>query len=131
MLRWIALLTLCLSPYFAGASTQDHPVAGTYFLNGVMEMGARLIMKEDGTYDGYIEYGAATGYSEGTWEATEGDILLVSSIPRQEVDIYSEDYDPYEQEDDLGGIFDGLVLVKTPGCLRFKDDRLACFVKSN
>jgi hypothetical protein len=40
---------------------------GRYYLNGVMEMGSTLILREDGTFEADMEYGAADGYASGRW----------------------------------------------------------------
>lgn len=53
-------------------------VAGTYCLQGVMEVGSCLRLAPDGKYEYFLSYGAYDETSEGTWRQEGGDIVLDS-----------------------------------------------------
>ena len=43
--------------------------AGLYTLNGVMEVGSQLLLKEDGSFEFMLAYGANDQYGKGCWVA--------------------------------------------------------------
>lgn len=67
---------LFVSAAQAAAKPQD--LSGHYFLQGAMEMGSQLLLREDGTFTGQVAYGSADGYAKGTWLA-HGDTLRLQA----------------------------------------------------
>jgi len=69
-----ALLLAATSP--AAAAAPDH--SGHYYLQGVMETGSELLLRNDGRFQWYLVYGALDLFAEGNWTAT-GDAVLLTA----------------------------------------------------
>ena len=70
----IVVVVLLVTPHALAAEATD--IAGTYELQGVMEMAGMLALKPDHTYEAGFSYGAADWVEEGVWREEGGDIVL-------------------------------------------------------
>jgi hypothetical protein len=93
---------MLLSSVCAAADPRD--LAGHYYLQGAMEMGSQLLLREDGTFVGEIIYGSAGGYAKGTWQV-EGDTLTLRNEASS------------QQAEDLPVLFHDMTLKVEPNCL--------------
>jgi hypothetical protein len=90
------------TPGEAGSCTPGQAkYAGLYTLNGVMEVGSQLLLKQDGSFEFMLAYGANDQYGKGCWVA-KGQRLEVIPDGRRKA---SATHTP----DDRG--FGGLVLT--------------------
>jgi hypothetical protein len=89
MLRWLMILVFACTfaaPAFAAKPVQTPPpapasLAGEYHLEGVMETGSGLLLREDGTFVWFFSYGALDLGAKGTWQrAGDGIDLLVEDM---------------------------------------------------
>jgi hypothetical protein len=71
----MTLLALTTRGAFAGE------MAGSYFLEGVREVGSELLLKPDGTFEYMLAYGAADYSAKGTW-VRKGDSVILSSVAK-------------------------------------------------
>jgi hypothetical protein len=76
---YIGLCLLAASPAFAGEEHKE--LAGHYYLSGVMEVGAGLRLKEDGSYEWFMSYGSVDQFSKGTWRVDARGVQLISAKP--------------------------------------------------
>jgi hypothetical protein len=58
------------------AAPADARLAGHYYLNGIMETGSELLLREDGRFQWYFTYGALDLEAEGRWQR-EGDAVVL------------------------------------------------------
>ena len=70
MIAWLAGALLAVAP-------TAEPLAGTYATRQ-MEAGAKLELKEDGTFRYMLDYGAVSEAAEGHWTADKGVVHLAS-----------------------------------------------------
>ena len=59
----------------------DKDLAGEYYLEGVMEVGSGILLKDDYTFQMFFSYGALDKTGEGTWKK-QGDSVILNSGPR-------------------------------------------------
>lgn len=73
-------LQVLLTTSFAvdAASAQSENLAGHYYLSGVTEVGSELLLKQDGSFNWAMSYGAMDQQSEGTWKLQNGKVVLTS-----------------------------------------------------
>ncbi|RON10507.1 hypothetical protein BK659_03065 [Pseudomonas brassicacearum] len=76
---WIGLM--CLPTAYAKA--EPTTLEGHYYLHGVMEMGAELLLRKDGTFSGGVEYGSASGIAKGKWYVEDELLSLESDADSQ------------------------------------------------
>ena len=62
-------------------------LSGHYYLQNVMETGAELLLRPDGTYEYGLAYGALDQYSKGTW-SVKGKKLRLLSNPQPAADAF-------------------------------------------
>jgi|SRR5471032_2356882 hypothetical protein len=86
------------------ASADTRPLEGHYYLHGVMEMGAELLLRKDGTFSAGVEYGSADGVAKGTWQVANNTVTLKT-----------ENDSPANGE--LSVLFKDLQLAIEPDCL--------------
>lgn len=112
-------LFLCLflstSAFSSEALSKD--LAGHYYLQGVMEMGSELLLRGDGSFEAVMSFGSVDGYAKGNWSQT-GQRL---SLRRQVSGTVAEE--------DIGQLFDGMVLHIRPNCLAI-EDMGGCYIKA-
>ena len=85
--RWLVALVLAVpaampaqpaepekSPAPAVADTAS--LAGHYYLEGIMETGSELLLRDDGRFQWYFTYGALDLAAEGRWQREGADIVL-------------------------------------------------------
>lgn len=68
-------------PAYASANAEANTVSddvGTYYLQGVMEVGSALRLQPNGTFDFMLSYGAVDKAASGTWEKTRLGVTLTS-----------------------------------------------------
>jgi hypothetical protein len=75
-LRTIFFAALVWLP-FANAA-ESRPIEGDYYLYGVMEMAARLVLQKDGSFAAAAAYGSANGAAKGTWSIESNTLTLTS-----------------------------------------------------
>lgn len=69
-----ALLLAC-----TGISATAAPArVGHYYLQGVMETGSELLLRDDGRFQWYLVVGALDLFAEGDWTATNDTVLLTA-----------------------------------------------------
>ena len=59
----------------------DKDLAGEYYLEGVMEVGSGILLKDDYTFQMFFSYGALDKTGEGTWKK-QGDFVILNSGTR-------------------------------------------------
>ncbi|MBA4087543.1 MAG: hypothetical protein C0491_07050 [Novosphingobium sp.] len=59
----------------------DPGFVGHYYLSGVMETGSELLLREDGTFEWFISYGAVDQTAKGTWARERDAIVLRTASP--------------------------------------------------
>lgn len=59
----------------------DPAFVGHYYLSGVMETGSELLLREDGTFEWFISYGAVDQTAKGTWAREQNAIVLRTASP--------------------------------------------------
>ena len=89
LLAWS--LAVCALPMHAAAQSRPEPIvaapatapaavlAGDYQLDGVMETGSGLRLREDGSFEWYFSYGALDLGARGTW-VRNGDIVELTVV---------------------------------------------------
>ncbi|TPI45003.1 hypothetical protein FJW05_19815 [Mesorhizobium sp. B2-9-1] len=60
-------LVLCMPVAANARQPGDARLAGHYYLNGVMEVGSELLLKNDGSFEFALAYGANDQYGKGCW----------------------------------------------------------------
>ena len=90
--RWLIALVLSVSaamPAQAAKPKQDvAPVAtsntaslaGHYHLEGIMETGSELLLREDGRFQWYFTYGALDLAAEGRWQREDEYVVLLPDV---------------------------------------------------
>ena len=73
----ILLIILFSAPNVFARKSAD--IAGTYELQGVMEMAGYIRLKPDHTYIAEFSYGAADWIEVGVWKEEDGDIVISSA----------------------------------------------------
>lgn len=90
MMRWLA--ALAFSALAAGAAQAacapgDPSVSGTYYLEGVMEVGSELRLYPDGQFEFALAYGALDQYGQGCWTVQGKTVTLLArgrrTVPAQ------------------------------------------------
>lgn len=76
MARLALLAALLLAATSPAAAAPDH--SGHYYLQGVMETGSELLLRDDGRFHWYLAYGALDLFAEGEWSATGDTVLLTA-----------------------------------------------------
>ena len=59
------------------AAADEHKLAGHYYLEGIMETGSELLLKDDGRFQWYFTYGALDLAAEGHWRRDDGNVVLL------------------------------------------------------
>lgn len=117
MKRIYAFFLALLLPLSTAVAAPNDELAGHYYLRGVMEMGAELLLKNDGTFEAGVAYGSANGYAKGSW-SHDAQQLVLHPENNAEVD-----------KDDLSQLFNNMTLLIKPGCLPVVDME-GCFQKA-
>lgn len=110
-------LSIFLAACASSHETLNKELAGHYYLQDVMEMGSELLLRTDGSFEAGMVYGSADGYAKGNW--TQAGQRL--TLHRQASSTASEE--------NLGQLFDGLVLHIRPNCLAL-EEMDGCYVKA-
>ncbi|GAB3378914.1 hypothetical protein [Lysobacter fragariae] len=66
----------------AAAPAVDTALVGHYYLEGIMETGSELLLREDGRFQWYFSYGALDLISEGKWSREKDNVVLVPDVFR-------------------------------------------------
>lgn len=70
------------TPLFAAAGDSVDPAfVGHYYLSGIMETGSELLLREDGSFEWYMSYGALDQFANGTWRRVNDRIVLAARQP--------------------------------------------------
>ncbi|BCT91793.1 hypothetical protein LYSHEL_08170 [Lysobacter helvus] len=86
MLRWLMVLFLAVcaaTPVLAAKHAQATPapapanLSGEYHLDGVMETGSGLLLRDDNTFAWFFSYGALDLFAKGKWQRAGDGIDLV------------------------------------------------------
>jgi hypothetical protein len=87
--RWVSALVLAVSAAMpaqaaeprkggAPAATSDMAsLAGHYYLDGIMETGSELLLRDDGRFQWYFTYGALDLAAEGCWQREGTNVVLL------------------------------------------------------
>jgi len=110
-------LCLFLSACASSSEALNKDLAGHYYLQGAMEMGSELLLRDNGNFEAIMAFGSANGYAKGNW--TQAGQRL--TLHRQASDTASEE--------DLGQLFDGMVLHIRPNCLAI-EEMDGCYIKA-
>jgi hypothetical protein len=93
--RWLLALVLATSatmPAQAATPKQDEApaamtetasLAGHYYLEGIMETGSELLLREDGRFQWYFTYGALDLAAEGRWQREGTHVVLRPDVFRR------------------------------------------------
>lgn len=103
--------------HISANDTLSETLTGRYYLQGAMEMGSELFLRNDGSFEAAISFGSIDGYAKGNWSQAE-----------QRLTLHRQTYGMALQ-DDLGQLFDGMVLHIHPNCLAI-EEMDGCYVKS-
>lgn len=57
----------------------DTRLAGHYYLSGVRETGSELVLRNDGSFDWFISYGAIDQFADGRWTSDGTQVILATS----------------------------------------------------
>lgn len=109
-------ICLLLSACASSSEALNKDLAGHYYLQGAMEMGSELLLRNDGNFEAIMAFGAANGYAKGNWTQTG-----------QRLTLHRQTSSPVS-EDDLGQLFDGMVLHIRPNCLAIVEMD-GCYIK--
>lgn len=74
-------ISLFLLLILAGGARAQEGVAGHYYLNGVMEVGSELLLRDDGRFQWYLSYGALDQQAQGQWQQHDGRVTLQADAP--------------------------------------------------
>lgn len=88
------------------AATQkvDRGFVGHYYLSGVMETGSELLLREDGTFEWFMSYGAVDQVAKGTWAREPDAIVLRTASPPTDKPLFTfREVEPWSEaaEDEL------------------------------
>ena len=83
MKKTILACALAWSGLVAAASPEAQPLSGHYYLQGVREVGAELLLKPDGSFEWGMSYGAVDQYAQGRWTERAGKVELLSAGPEK------------------------------------------------
>ncbi|WP_079203935.1 hypothetical protein [Pseudomonas sp. CC6-YY-74] len=106
-------ICLLLSACASSSEALNKDLAGHYYLQGAMEMGSELLLRNDGNFEAIMDFGAA----KGNWTQTG-----------QRLTLHRQTSSPVS-EDDFGQIFDGMVLHIRPNCLAI-EEMDGCYIKA-
>jgi len=82
-----------------------------------MEMGSELLLRSDGSFEAIMSFGSVDGYAKGHWTQTGQRLTLHRRT------------NGMTSEEDLGQLFDGMVLHIRPNCLAI-EEMGGCYVKA-
>lgn len=68
-------------PVAAAADSVDPAFVGHYYLSGIMETGSELLLRDDGSFEWYMSYGALDQFANGTWRRVNDRIVLAARQP--------------------------------------------------
>lgn len=74
-LTWLVMALMLCSPL---ARAAEPTVAGHYYLQGVREVGAELLLKTDGSFQWSMSYGAFDQFAQGRWTQNHDTVELHS-----------------------------------------------------
>ena len=63
------------------AAEPPKELTGHYYLQGVMETGSELLLKEDGSFDYFLAYGALDQLASGNWKQQGDRVILEARVP--------------------------------------------------
>ncbi len=118
MTRIIPLfLCLFLSSCAFSSEALNKDLAGHYYLQGVMEMGSELLLRSDGSFEAVMSFGSVDGYAKGNWLQAGQRLTLHRQVSGTAA------------EEDIGQLFDGMVLHIRPNCLAI-EEMDGCYIKA-
>ena len=88
----------------APAPNVDPGFAGHYYLSGVRETGSELLLREDGTFEWFMSYGAVDQVAKGTWAREPDAIVLRTASPSTDKPLFTfREVEPWSEaaEDEL------------------------------
>ena len=74
-------LIIFISIMKTDAQIPDKSIPGEYYLEGVMEVGSGILLKEDNTFQIFFSYGSLDKTGTGTWKR-DGRYIILNSDPR-------------------------------------------------
>ena len=90
--RWLLALVLAVSAAMPAqaanpkkteapaAATNTASLAGHYYLEGIMETGSELLLREDGRFQWYFSYGALDLAAEGRLQREDDHVVLLPDV---------------------------------------------------
>lgn len=90
--RWLVALVLAMPAAMTAqaaqpmqdevpAATNDTAIlAGHYYLEGIMETGSELLLRDDGRFQWYFTYGALDLAAEGRWRREGVNVVLLPDV---------------------------------------------------
>ena len=87
--RWLLALVLAVSAAMPAQAAKPKPdeapavttdtasLAGHYYLEGIMETGSELLLRENGRFQWYFTYGALDLAAEGRWQREDDNVVLL------------------------------------------------------
>lgn len=88
----------------APAPHVDPSFAGHYYLSGVRETGSELLLREDGTFEWFMSYGAVDQVAKGAWAREPDAIVLRIALPLTDKPLFTfREVEPWSEaaEDEL------------------------------
>jgi len=88
-----------MPPVAAAAARVDPAFVGHYYLSGIMETGSELLLREDGSFEWYMSYGALDQFANGTWRRESDRIVLAARQPDRNKPLFAYlDTQPWSAE---------------------------------
>jgi hypothetical protein len=86
-------------PVAAVAGNVDPAFVGHYYLSGIMETGSELLLRDDGSFEWYMSYGALDQFANGTWRRVNDRIVLAARQPDRDKPLFAYlDTQPWSAE---------------------------------
>ncbi|SMC96003.1 hypothetical protein [Novosphingobium sp. B1] len=73
----------------AAVQKVDPGFVGHYYLSGVMETGSELLLREDGTFEWFMSYGAVDQVAKGAWAREPDAIVLRTASPSTDKPLFT------------------------------------------
>lgn len=81
MIRQLIVVAGLLGGTAMAVAAPPKELAGHYYLRGVMETGSELLLKEDGSFDYFLAYGALDQLASGSWKQQGSQVVLEARVP--------------------------------------------------